>query len=83
MWLLHILKGKLKRFTTSRKKRLKKIIIRMNKYVNKQKKRLQYIGLSSLYNGTSSNQTKSLEGAYSGPNVTLYNHNLHILRVFY
>ena len=55
----------------------------MNKYVNKQKKRLQYIGLSSLYNGTSSNQTKSLEGAYSGPNVTLYNHNLHILRVFY
>ena len=38
MWVLHILKEKLKRFTTSRKKRLKKIIIRMNKYVNKQKK---------------------------------------------
>ena len=37
MWVLHIFKGKLKRFTTSRKKRLKKII-RMNKYVNKQKK---------------------------------------------
>ena len=37
VWVLHILKGKLKRFTTSRKKRLKRIIIRMNKYVNKQK----------------------------------------------
>ena len=32
------LKRKIKEITTSRKKRLKKIIIRMNKYVNKQKK---------------------------------------------